>query len=263
MIELAETLQAPVQVGTNGSWQKFPSWHPLYGNGGRGYTPDVLLGLEVGEMSNQARTARESGRKTISISSELLFQHSNIHDYGHYADVDLAIAADAEATLPSLIEEITRLVTPRKEGRDGGAWRARGRGPQGRADQGDRGRPLRVGREPGQRAADALGARRSNQERRLGHRLGPSVHGRLAAETAEPRQALALQRRLRRVRHRLRRARIGRRRARAQEGGAPSDRHLRRRRPELQPRRAVDGRASQDSRPARRSTTTARTTPRS
>ena len=119
MIELAETLQAPVQVGTNGSWQKFPSWHPLYGNGGRGYTPDVLLGLEVGEMSNQARTARESGRKTISISSELLFQHSNIHDYGHYADVDLAIAADAEATLPSLIEEIKRLDHAGKEGRDG------------------------------------------------------------------------------------------------------------------------------------------------
>ncbi len=115
MIELADTLQAPVQVGTNGSWQKFPSWHPLYGNGGRGYTPDVLLGLEVAEMSNQARTARESGRKTISISSELLFQHSNIHDYGHYADVDLAIAADAEATLPSLIEEIKRLVTPEKK----------------------------------------------------------------------------------------------------------------------------------------------------
>jgi thiamine pyrophosphate-dependent acetolactate synthase large subunit-like protein len=115
MIDLAETLQAPVQVGTNGSWQKFPSWHPLYGNGGRGYVPDVLLGLEVGEMSNQARTARESGRKTISISSELLFQHSNIHDYGHYADVDIAIAADAEATLPALIEACKRLMTPERK----------------------------------------------------------------------------------------------------------------------------------------------------
>ena len=115
LIQLAETLQAPVSVGTNGSWQKFPSWHPLYGNGGRGYTPDVILGLEVGDMSNQARTARANGRKTISISSELLFQHSNIHDYGHYADVDLAMAADAEATLPSLIEEINRLMTPERK----------------------------------------------------------------------------------------------------------------------------------------------------
>jgi len=115
LIQLAETLQAPVQVGNYGSWQKFPSWHPLYGNGGRGYTPDVSLGLEVGDMSAQVRAARANGRKTISISSELLFQHSNIHDYGPYSDVDLPIAADAEATLPSLIEEIDRLMTPERK----------------------------------------------------------------------------------------------------------------------------------------------------
>ena len=112
LIELAETLQAPVDVMGYSSWQKFPSWHPLYGSGGRGYTPDVTLGLEVTDMSAQARTARANGRKTISISAEHLFQHSNIHDYGRYADVDLAIAADGEATLPSLIEEIRRLITP-------------------------------------------------------------------------------------------------------------------------------------------------------
>ena len=112
LIELADTLQAPVDVMGYSSWQKFPSWHPLYGSGGRGYTPDVTLGLEVTDMSAQARTARANGRKTISISAEHLFQHSNIHDYGRYADVDLAIAADGEATLPSLIEEIRRLITP-------------------------------------------------------------------------------------------------------------------------------------------------------
>lgn len=112
LIELAETLQAPVDVMGYSSWQKFPSWHPLYGSGGRGYTPDVTLGLEVTDMSAQARTARANGRKTISISAEHLFQHSNIHDYGRYAEVDLAIAADGEATLPSLIEEVRRLITP-------------------------------------------------------------------------------------------------------------------------------------------------------
>ena len=36
LIELAETLQAPVDVMGYSSWQKFPSWHPLYGTGGRG-----------------------------------------------------------------------------------------------------------------------------------------------------------------------------------------------------------------------------------
>jgi acetolactate synthase I/II/III large subunit len=111
MIELAEALQAPVDVGTYGSWQDFPSWHPLWGNGGAGYRGDVTLGLEMSDMSALARTARTNNRKTISISSEHLFQHSNIHDYGRYADVDLAIAGDAEATLPSLIEEVKKLLT--------------------------------------------------------------------------------------------------------------------------------------------------------
>jgi thiamine pyrophosphate-dependent acetolactate synthase large subunit-like protein len=112
MIELAETLQAPVDVGGYGSWQDFPSWHRFYGSGGPNYRPDVTLGLEVSDMSVVARNARANGGKTISISSEHLFQHSNIHDFGRYSEVDLVIAADAEATLPSLIEEIRRLVTP-------------------------------------------------------------------------------------------------------------------------------------------------------
>ena len=115
MVELAELLQAPVDVGGFGSWKDFPSWHRLHGAGGPGYTPDVTLGLEVSDMADAARTARASGRKTISISSELLFQGSNIHDFGRYADVDLAIAADAEATLPVLIEEIRRAMTPERK----------------------------------------------------------------------------------------------------------------------------------------------------
>jgi acetolactate synthase I/II/III large subunit len=122
LIELAEALQAPVDAGGYASWQKFPSWHPLYGNGGRTYTPDVTLGLEVNDMSAQTRAARASGRKVISICAEYLYQGSNIHDFGRYADVDLAIAADAEATLPSLIEEIRRLITPERKS----AFQARG-----------------------------------------------------------------------------------------------------------------------------------------
>jgi thiamine pyrophosphate-dependent acetolactate synthase large subunit-like protein len=115
LIELAEALQAPVDVLGYSSWQKFPSWHPLYGNGGRGYTPDVTLGLEVTDMSAPARAARANGRKTISITSEYLFQGTNIHDFGRYSEVDLAIAADAEATLPALIEEIRKQTTPERK----------------------------------------------------------------------------------------------------------------------------------------------------
>lgn len=106
LIELAELLQAPVDVGTYGSWQDFPSWHRLYGTGGPDYRPDVVLGLEQNDMSASVAAVRAAGGKTISICSEYLFQGTNIHDFGTYSEVDLAIAADAETTLPALIEEI-------------------------------------------------------------------------------------------------------------------------------------------------------------
>src|SRR5262245_48463572 len=111
MIQLAELLQAPVFVGTYGSWQDFPNRHKLYGRGGSGYRPDVTLGLELNDMAAVARTARGNAGKTISICAEYLSQGRNIHDYGNYSEVDVAIAADAEATLPLLIEEIRRLTT--------------------------------------------------------------------------------------------------------------------------------------------------------
>ena len=110
MIQLAELLQAPVFVGTYGSWQDFPNRHPLNGRGGPGYRPDVTLGLELNDLAATARTARANGGKTISICSEYLSQGRNIHDYGPYSEVDVAIAADGEATLPSLIEEINAFI---------------------------------------------------------------------------------------------------------------------------------------------------------
>jgi acetolactate synthase I/II/III large subunit len=110
-IELAELLQAPVDVGGYASWQDFPSWHALYGNGGPDYAPDVILGLELNDMTGPVRQARANGGKTISVCSEYLFQRTNIHDFGDYAEVDLPIAADGEATLPALIEEVRRIAT--------------------------------------------------------------------------------------------------------------------------------------------------------
>jgi thiamine pyrophosphate-dependent acetolactate synthase large subunit-like protein len=108
LIELAELLQAPVDVGGYGSWQDFPSWHALYGAGGADYRPDVILGLELNDMTASVRAVRAAGGKTISICSEYLSQGHNIHDFGNYSEVDVAIAADGEATLPALIEEIRR-----------------------------------------------------------------------------------------------------------------------------------------------------------
>jgi acetolactate synthase I/II/III large subunit len=109
LVELAETLQTPVN---NTDRVNFPSRHPLAGAGGPGYRADVTLCLEVGDASGTARAAHARGGKVINIASTDLFQKSNIQDFGHYAEVDIDIGADAEATLPALIEECRRLITP-------------------------------------------------------------------------------------------------------------------------------------------------------
>jgi thiamine pyrophosphate-dependent acetolactate synthase large subunit-like protein len=109
LVELAETLQAPVE---NQERMNFPSHHPLAGLGWPGYQPDVTLCLEVNDVSNTERAARGRNAKVINISSVDLFMKSNIQDFGRYADVDIDIGADAEATLPALIEACKRLITP-------------------------------------------------------------------------------------------------------------------------------------------------------
>ncbi|MBZ5632712.1 MAG: twin-arginine translocation signal domain-containing protein [Acidobacteriia bacterium] len=108
LIELAETLQSPVN---NRERMNFPNRHPLAGNGGAGYQPDVTLALEVQDILTEARAARPRNAKVIQISSVSLSHKSNIQDFGHYADIDLDIGADAEATLPYLIEACKKLIT--------------------------------------------------------------------------------------------------------------------------------------------------------
>jgi len=114
LIELAETLQAPV-IGGN-----FPSRHPLSG-GGVG-NADLVLALEHpdvwGELHSMRDQLRRSTRSTtkpdvkvITITATDLYTKSNYQDFQRFQEVDLAIAADAEATLPSLIEEVKRLIT--------------------------------------------------------------------------------------------------------------------------------------------------------
>ena len=120
LVELAELLQAPVN---NQERMNFPNRHALHGTGGQGYQPDVTLSLEVADMQGQARADRARGAKTIQISSVTLAHKSNIQDFGHYADIDLDIGGDAEATLPALIEACKKLITPdRKQ-----AFEARGK----------------------------------------------------------------------------------------------------------------------------------------
>src|SRR5436190_9054532 len=97
--ELADLLQCP--VNGNGERMHIPSRHPLAGNGYQGYPVDLVLDLEV-----QGGGAAPANAKSISISSLDLFIKSNIQDFQPLSQADLAISGDAEATLPSLIEEV-------------------------------------------------------------------------------------------------------------------------------------------------------------
>jgi acetolactate synthase-1/2/3 large subunit len=119
LVELAEALQAGVV--DNHRRMNFPTRHPL--NGAAANQADVILALEAGDMSGAARQAAQRNAKVISISAGELFQKSNYQDFMRYAEVDLSIAADAEATLPSLIEAVKRLTTADRRS----AFEARGK----------------------------------------------------------------------------------------------------------------------------------------
>ena len=118
LVELAETLQAAVvdQVGR----MNFPTQHPLnQSERGRQViaNADVILGLELNDfwgtihsfrdqVERTSRPITKSGVKLMSISAANLFYKSNYQNFQRYPEVDLDLAADAEATLPSLIESV-------------------------------------------------------------------------------------------------------------------------------------------------------------
>jgi acetolactate synthase-1/2/3 large subunit len=124
LVELAELLQAPVHDGQFMMRMNFPTRHPLK-NGGSLADADLVLGLEkpdffmvthaltpVNRFGMNAKATTKPGAKLVTISSQDLSTRNNYQDAGRYNELDLAIAADAEATLPSLVEACRRLVTP-------------------------------------------------------------------------------------------------------------------------------------------------------
>src|SRR5204862_787614 len=121
LVELAELLQAPVMDRRQRI--NFPTRHPLYGSGSLA-NADVVLGLEVPDFWNvthaqtplnrmgmEVRPLTKPGAKLITISSMDLLMKANYQDYGQYNEADIAIPADAEATLPLLIESCKKLIT--------------------------------------------------------------------------------------------------------------------------------------------------------
>jgi len=121
LVELAETLQA--SVVDQGGRMNFPARHPLNQSQARAIADaDLVLGLEVSDfwgvvnsfrdqLTRTTRPTTRPGTKFVSITTGDLYVRANYQDFQRYAEVDLAIAADAEATLPSLIEAVRRLVT--------------------------------------------------------------------------------------------------------------------------------------------------------
>jgi thiamine pyrophosphate-dependent acetolactate synthase large subunit-like protein len=122
LIELAEALQAPV-IDQKGR-MNFPNTHHLSQNA-RGRTligeADVVLGLELSDYWATVNAFIDNGEidgtgrqeshirpttKLISISSVLLNTKSNYQDFQRLQVVDIEMAADAEATLPALIEAV-------------------------------------------------------------------------------------------------------------------------------------------------------------
>jgi thiamine pyrophosphate-dependent acetolactate synthase large subunit-like protein len=119
LVQLAEALHAPV-IDLGGRLN-FPTEHDLNLSAAKLQLireADVVLALEVNDLWGQLNTVagldyeyRRRARPDVTVISVAvgdLYLKSNYQDFQRYADVDLAIAGDAEATLPTLVEEVRR-----------------------------------------------------------------------------------------------------------------------------------------------------------
>jgi acetolactate synthase I/II/III large subunit len=120
LVRLAESLQAPVI--DNRSRMNMPNTHYLCQSERAGTLiaqADCILSLEPVDLFGQLNSMRDqiertdsprikAGVKIISISTHDLLVHSNYQDFQRYAAADLSITADAQTTLPFLIEAVQR-----------------------------------------------------------------------------------------------------------------------------------------------------------
>jgi acetolactate synthase-1/2/3 large subunit len=121
LVELAEALNAPVldQLGR----MNMPNNHHLYqmGSGGLIERADVILGLELTDFWGTVNNSDDSvdmaqvyrpkaGARLISIGMGDLYIRANYQDFQRYQQVDIAIGADAETTLPMLTEYIKQAI---------------------------------------------------------------------------------------------------------------------------------------------------------
>ena len=123
LVELAELLQC--SVVDQGSRLNFPTTHYLNRSVGAVASADVVMGLELSDFWATVNTYTDNGEhgigvngtrmkpntKLISITSIDLLTKSNYQDFQRFQTVDVHMAADAETTLPSLIEAVKSAIT--------------------------------------------------------------------------------------------------------------------------------------------------------
>jgi acetolactate synthase-1/2/3 large subunit len=118
LVQLAEALQA--RVVDMGGRMNFPKTHHLSAGIAIVNNADVIIGMELTDFwavvnsfidngdhgigINQTKIKPET--KLISINSVDLNTKANYQDFQRFQAVDVAMAADAETTLPSLIEAV-------------------------------------------------------------------------------------------------------------------------------------------------------------
>jgi acetolactate synthase-1/2/3 large subunit len=169
IVALAEALSAPVI--DQGGRLNMPTSHHL-NQGGRGAAlvgqADVVLALELTDLwgtlnsftdnGHGVRTSRlKPGTKVINIGVADLYIRANYQDFQRFAEADISIGADAEATLPALIEAVKAELTAER-----------------RAANAKRGEDLRK--------AQAQARERSRAAAALGWDASPITTARMAAE---------------------------------------------------------------------------------
>jgi thiamine pyrophosphate-dependent acetolactate synthase large subunit-like protein len=118
LVELAEALQAPVV--DMGGRMNFPKTHNLSRPANIIGQSDVIIGMELSDFWGVVNSYTDNGdngvgfneskikpsTKLISINSVDLNTKSNYQDFQRFLSVDVSMPADAEATLPALIEAV-------------------------------------------------------------------------------------------------------------------------------------------------------------
>lgn len=128
LVELAELLQA--RVVDQGSRMNFPKTNPLSAGAAVVANGDVILGLELSDFWATVNSYTDNGEneghgvngtrikpqtQLISINSRDLTTKANYQDFQRFQVVDVQMAADAQATLPALIEAVRAALTPARQ----------------------------------------------------------------------------------------------------------------------------------------------------